>query len=112
MKQATKYDTVLQELRSEFNVLMHSYLEKLCNALYEDDGEEISYKYIVKRIRRDCVSICSDKLETITFDEMTEELVFKEVIEERTVEAKRTEFCPDCGEETISVVGQDVPTSK
>jgi hypothetical protein len=107
-----KYDKVLQELKGEFHMLMHRYLQKLSNALCEDDGREISHKYIVNRIKRDCVSICSNKLETITFDELKEELIFREVLQDhydiadikymkdRTVGGKRTEFCPDCGEET------------
>lgn len=69
MKQETKYKKVLQELKTEFDVLMHNYLQKLHIAFHEDNNLEVSHTEIVNKIKRDCMSIFSDKLETIAFDD-------------------------------------------
>jgi hypothetical protein len=77
----TKYDKVLQELKREFNALMEEYLQKLHNAFHEDYGLKDSHVDIINRIKRDCISIFSNNLEGISFDERSEEEVTKEILE-------------------------------
>ena len=77
----TKYDKALQELESEFDLLMHNYLQKLHTAFHEDNGLEPSHEDIVNRIKQDCMSIFSNKLGRIAFDDRSEDEVIKEILE-------------------------------
>jgi hypothetical protein len=79
LSKETKYDKVLQELKSEFNVLMNSYLQKLHTAFHEDNGLSLSHDDFVDKVRQDCMSIFSNG--RITFDERSEEEVIKEILE-------------------------------
>ena len=81
MKKETKYDEVIQRLKKEYAVLMSKYLSKLHNAYHEDYGLQTSHNDIVERIKLDCMSICSEKLGCIAFDDRTEEEVIKEILE-------------------------------
>lgn len=76
-----KYDKILQELKSDFIMLMYNYLQKLHDALHEDNGPNIDHKDIVSKIKQDCMSICSNRLESIAFDDRTEEEITKEILE-------------------------------
>jgi hypothetical protein len=75
------YDKALQELKSEFDVLISNYLQKLHNALHEDNGLNYSHTVTVDKIKQDCMSIFSDKLESIASDDRSEEEVVQEILE-------------------------------
>jgi hypothetical protein len=77
----TKYDKVLQEFKGEFDVLMRNYLQKIHNAIHEDKGIKYSHTDIVDKIKQDCMSIFSDKLGCITFDDRSEDEIIKEILE-------------------------------
>jgi len=77
---ATKYDKVLQELKDEFDTLMGSYLQRLHNAFHEDYGLKLSHEDFVKKIKQDCMSIFSNKLGRIAFDNRSEEEVINEIL--------------------------------
>lgn len=81
MKRMIKYDRVLQKLENEYLILMTKYLSKLHSAFHEEYGLEVSHKYIVNKIRQDCMSICSNNLGRITYDDRSEEEVIKEISE-------------------------------
>ena len=81
MSKGTRYDKVLQELKREFDVLIGNYLQKLHNAYHEDYGLKHSHTDIVNKIKHDCMSIYSSKLETIAFDDRSEEEIIKEILE-------------------------------
>lgn len=81
MKKVIKYDTVLQELEDEYLILMTKYLSKLHNAFHADNGLEVSHKDIVNKIKQDCISICSNTIGRIAFDDRSEEEVIKEILE-------------------------------
>jgi len=76
----TKYDKVLQELESEFGMLMGNYLQKLHNAFHENYGLKDSHTDIIDKIKHDCMSIFSIKLGRISFDERSEEEVIEEIL--------------------------------
>jgi ribosomal protein L37E len=76
-----QYDKVLQELKREIDALMEEYLQKLHNAFHEDYGLKRSHVNIVNRIKRDCMSIFSDKLGRIAFDDRSEDEIIKEILE-------------------------------
>jgi hypothetical protein len=81
MKKVIKYDEVLQELENEYLILMTKYLSKLHNAFHADNGLEVSHTDIVNKIKQDCISICSNNLGRIAFDDRSEEEVIKEILE-------------------------------
>jgi hypothetical protein len=81
LNKETKYNKVLQDLKGEFDEIMSDYLQKLHNAFHEDYGLQHFHSDIVNKIKHDCMSIYSSKLETITFDERSEEEVIKEILE-------------------------------
>jgi hypothetical protein len=71
---------VLQKLRDELNVLMDNYLQKLHTGYHEDHGIKDSHIDIINKIKRDCMSIFSDKLGKIGFDDRSEEEIINEVL--------------------------------
>lgn len=81
LKNEAKYNQVLQRLKKEYGILMMKYLSKLHNAYHEDVGSQVSHEDIVKRIKLDCMSLCSEKLGSIVYDDRTEEEVIKEILE-------------------------------
>jgi hypothetical protein len=81
LKKETKYDQVLQRLKKEYAILMIKYLSKLHDAYHEDNGLQVSHEDIVKRIKLDCMSICSEKLGSIAYDDRTEEQVIEEILQ-------------------------------
>jgi hypothetical protein len=76
-----KFDNVLQELKGELNALMNRYLQKLHNAFHEDYGLELSHEDFVSKIKQDCMSIFSNNLGRIAFDDRSEDEVIKEILE-------------------------------
>ena len=81
MDKETKYKKVLHELKGEFDVLMDNYLQKLHNTFHEDKGLELSHEDIINKIKQDCMSIFSNNLGRIAFDDRSEEEVIKEILE-------------------------------
>lgn len=81
LSKETKYDKALQELKGEFDVLMSDYLQKLHYASHEDNGLKLSHEDIINKIRQDCMSIFSNILGCIAFDDRSEEEVIKEILE-------------------------------
>jgi hypothetical protein len=81
MMKENPYDMVLQELKSEFDVLMCNYLQKLHTGYHDVYGQKGSHDDFINKIKRDCMSIFSDKLGRIRFDDRTEEEVIKEILE-------------------------------
>ncbi len=81
MKQETKYKKVIQELEREFDVLMNNYLQKLHSAFHEDYGLKHPHTDIINNIKQDCMSIFSNKLESIAFDNRSDEEVIEEILE-------------------------------
>jgi hypothetical protein len=81
LKQGTKYKKALEELKGEFDTLMYTYLQKLHNAFHEDNSLEVSHEVIVNKIKQDCMSIFSNKLGSIAFDDRSEVEVIKEILE-------------------------------
>jgi hypothetical protein len=77
----TRYDKVLQDFKGEFDVLMRNYLQKLHNAFHEDSSLKSSHEHNVNKIKQYCMSIFSDKLVHITFDDRSEDEVIKEILE-------------------------------
>jgi hypothetical protein len=75
------YDKALQELKNEFDVLMSNYLQKLHSAFHADNGLKLSHTDIVDKIKQDCMSIFSDQLGRIAFDDRSEDEVIKEILE-------------------------------
>jgi hypothetical protein len=60
---------------------MNSYLQKLHIAFHEDNGLSLSHNDFVDKVRQDCMSILSNNLGRITFDDRSEEGVIKEILE-------------------------------
>ena len=77
----TRYDKVLNELENDFDLLMGNYLQKLHNTFHEEYGLKDSHTDIVNKIRHDCMSIFSNKLGRITFDDRSEEEAIEEILE-------------------------------
>ena len=69
----TRYDRVLQELRSEFDVLMLKYLRKLYAAYHVNYGQKNFRTDIIdKMMRQDCLSIFSNNLDNMALDNQSE----------------------------------------
>jgi hypothetical protein len=81
LRKVNGYDMVLRELSDELNVLMDNYLQKLHTGYHEDHGIKDSHTDIINKIKRDCMSIFSDRLGKIGFDDRSEEEVIKEILE-------------------------------
>src|ERR671920_985770 len=75
------YEKALRGLEGEFVTLMERYLQKLHNALHEDNGLNLSHNDFVDKVRQDCMSIFSNNLGRIALDERSEEEVTKEILE-------------------------------
>jgi hypothetical protein len=81
-QETTKYDKILQELKSDYSALLDKYLPKLHQACHEDISLKVlSHMEIVKKIRQDCINICSEASERITLAGEGEEDVIKEILE-------------------------------
>jgi hypothetical protein len=77
----TKYAEVLQELEKEYLIVMTKYLSKLHDAYHEDNGFEASHEDLVDKIKQDGISMCSNNLARIAFDDRTEEEVIGEILQ-------------------------------
>lgn len=81
MSREKRYDKVLRELNSEYQLLLESYVIKLHTACHEDRGLKLSHTDIVSKIKDDCLHIFSDGIGRIAFDDRSEEEVIKEILE-------------------------------
>jgi hypothetical protein len=75
-----KYKKILQDLKSDFHVLMSSYLQNLHDSIHEDLSRSLSHVDIAKKIKNDCLSIFSHKLDLIAFDERSEVEVANQIL--------------------------------
>ena len=75
------YDKALRKLKSEFGTLMNKYLKELHVAFHEDNDLDLSHNESFKKARNDCISIFSNNIGRITFDDRSEEEVIKEILE-------------------------------
>jgi hypothetical protein len=75
------YDKAIRKLKREFGTLMNKYLQELHIAFHEDNGLSLSHNDFVEKVRQDCMSIFSNNLGKITFDDRSEEEVIKEILE-------------------------------
>jgi hypothetical protein len=80
-KRPWNYDKVLQDLEKQFLLLMTEYLPRIHEAFLEDKGMKASHVDLINTIRKDCMLICSNNLEKLTFDGRTEDQVIKEILE-------------------------------
>jgi hypothetical protein len=81
MLKQTKYAEVLQELEQEYLIVMTKYLSRLHDAFHEDNGFEASHEELVNKIKQDGISMCSNNLARIAFDDRTEEQVIEEILQ-------------------------------
>lgn len=81
MKRLPSYDKVLQDLEKQYLLLMTRYLSKMHEAFHEDKGSEASHAELVNTIRQDCMSMCSNNLDRLTFDDRTEEQVIQKILD-------------------------------
>jgi hypothetical protein len=81
-QETANYDKILQELKSDYGALLNKHLPKLHQACHEDISlKMLSHMEIVKKIQQDCIKVCSEAAEGITFAGEGEEEVIKELLE-------------------------------